>query len=173
MRYAQIRKMDISNGKGIGVALFTQGCPIHCPGCFNKDTWDFNGGKPYTKETQETILKLIKPDYITKFATLGGECLLKENIPTLLWLVNAIKKERPDIKIWCWTGQLFEDLIRQDDWYLQELIGKLDYLIDGPFIQEQKDLTLLFRGSRNQRIIDIPATLTNNNEIVLADFEED
>lgn len=171
MRYNLIRKMDISNGKGIGVSIFTQGCPIRCKGCFNKDTWDFNGGKLYTQETQDTILELIKPDYITKFATLGGETLLHQNIPDLLSLVKAIKKERPDIKIWCWTGQLYENLRRIDDWQLQELINNFDYLIDGPFIQEKKDLTLLFRGSSNQRIIDIKET-QQQGKLTLANFEE-
>lgn len=171
MRYSLIRKMDISNGKGIGVSIFTQGCPIRCKGCFNKDTWDFNGGKLYTQETQDTILELIKPDYITKFATLGGETLLHQNIPDLLSLVKAIKEERPDIKIWCWTGQLYENLRRIDDWQLQELINNFDYLIDGPFIQEKKDLTLLFRGSSNQRIIDIKET-QQQGKLTLANFEE-
>lgn len=171
MRYNLIRKMDISNGKGIGVSIFTQGCPIRCKGCFNKDTWDFNGGKLYTQETQDTILELIKPDYITKFATLGGETLLHQNIPDLLSLVKAIKEERPDIKIWCWTGQLYENLRRIDDWQLQELINNFDYLIDGPFIQEKKDLTLLFRGSSNQRIIDIKET-QQQGKLTLANFEE-
>lgn len=171
MRYNLIRKMDISNGKGIGVSIFTQGCPIRCKGCFNKDTWDFNGGKLYTQETQDIILELIKPDYITKFATLGGETLLHQNIPDLLSLVKAIKEERPDIKIWCWTGQLYENLRRIDDWQLQELINNFDYLIDGPFIQEKKDLTLLFRGSSNQRIIDIKET-QQQGKLTLANFEE-
>lgn len=171
MRYNLIRKMDISNGKGIGVSIFTQGCPIRCKGCFNKDTWDFNSGKLYTQETQDTILELIKPDYITKFATLGGETLLHQNIPDLLSLVKAIKEERPDIKIWCWTGQLYENLRRIDDWQLQELINNFDYLIDGPFIQEKKDLTLLFRGSSNQRIIDIKET-QQQGKLTLANFEE-
>ena len=171
MRYNNIDTCECCNGKDIGVSLYTQYCPIRCPGCFNKCAWDKDGGYEYTIDVQNYILELLKRPYIKRESLLGGECLIHQNIPNLLSLVKATKEERPDIKIWCWTGQLYENLRRIDDWQLQELINNFDYLIDGPFIQEKRDLTLLFRGSSNQRIIDIKETL-RQGKLTLADFEE-
>ena len=104
MRFAQIRKMDVSNGEGIGVSLFVQGCPIHCKGCFNPETWDFEGGKPLTSKVESELYQLMKPDYITRFSILGGEPLVEHNLEQLNRILCTVKSNFPDIKIWIWTG---------------------------------------------------------------------
>lgn len=110
MRFAQIRKMDISNGEGIGVALFTQGCPFHCKNCFNPETWSFKGGKPFSRKEFYEIMDLMKKDYIKRLTILGGEPLIKENLEDLYELTSYIKKYFPDKKIWLYTGNIFEEL---------------------------------------------------------------
>ena len=170
MNYASVRKMDISNGPGIGVSLFVQGCARAnagnpCPGCFNSSTWDPQGGKPFTPETQNRILELMEPDYITRFSLLGGEPLDDANIFQLTILCSKIKIKYPDKKIWAWTGFTFEQL--RDKWLIEDgqssimdiLLSRIDYLVDGPFIETQKDLTRRFRGSRNQRVLDCKESL--------------
>lgn len=194
MRIAQIRKMDISNGEGIGVSLFTQFCPFHCPGCHNMSTWAANGGEEYTQETKEKILELVKQPHISRFSILGGEPLLPQNVTPLADLVKEIKETRPNIKIWLWTGTDFETLLdyycndyhygeREEDdkefvalgWtkanigHLSGLLEDVDYLIDGRFIQEKKDLTLEWRGSSNQRVLNCRASI-KRGEPVLADM---
>lgn len=167
MRYASIRKMDISNGEGIGVSLFVQGCPIHCKGCFQPETWDFDGGKVYTNEQEIQIFHLLEQKHIERFSILGGEPLAPRNIWELFLLCSQIKNIFPDKKIWLWSGYTWEQL--QDrmnntnklwpeidsDTYLKPLLEQLDYLIVGPFIEEEKDLTLKWRGSRNQQVLDM------------------
>lgn len=165
MRYASIRKMDISNGEGIGVSLFVQGCPIHCKGCFQPETWDFLGGKEYTVEQKSQIFDLLKPNYITRFSILGGEPLAKQNIWELFLLCSQIKDIFPNKEIWLWSGYTWEQLRKRindtdfmwpeidGDIYLSSLLKQLDVLITGPFIEEEKDLTLKWRGSRNQQIL--------------------
>lgn len=154
MRYAQIRKIDISNGEGIGVSLFIQGCSQHCKGCFNSETWDFQGGKIYYPETTEKIIELLNKPYITRFSILGGEPLEYKNLFELSCLINKIKSTYPHIKIWMWTGFLLEDLEEKSltNSYLDYILNNIDVLVDGPFIQEEKDISLKWRGSRNQRI---------------------
>lgn len=157
MRYAQIRSTDISNGLGIGVSLFVQGCPIQCPGCHNESIWSFDEGREYTVKTEDKIIKLLKPDYITRFSILGGEPLLPQNFTDLYNLVSRIKKEEPNVIIWLWTGYKINDIIEQYKYTPKEkmlsmLLYYIDYIIDGPFIQEQKDFSLKFRGSINQII---------------------
>ena len=152
MRYAQIRKMDISNGLGVGASLFIQGCHFHCKNCFNPETWDFEGGKEYTKKTQQTLLKLIEPEYITRFSILGGEPLEPQNHFELAKLINLIKQKRPDIKIWIYTGYIYENLINQESTYLEYILNNIDVLVDGQFQEDKKDLTYPFAGSTNQRI---------------------
>lgn len=188
MKYAQIRKSDISNGEGIGVSLWVQGCPYHCAGCHNQDQWDRNGGKELTDQGIENMFIYINKPYISRFSILGGEPLLPENIATLLKIVLRIKEERPDIKIWVWTGTTLKDLLflcRFEDcedkifenqkWdgqsikELVELLNNIDYLIDGRFIQEQKDLSLKYRGSKNQKIYDMRQSI-QKKAIVYASF---
>lgn len=183
MRYAQIRRMDISNGEGIGVSLFTQGCPIHCKGCHNKELWNFNGGYNYTQQEEKLTLKLINKEYISRFSLLGGEVLLKENMSELSTLCLKIKSHWPQKKIWLWSGYLWEEIYdlaygnaiqigiktkgKQTGWTLEDkanlqiILENIDVLVDGPFIQEKKDLTLKWRGSSNQRVISVPTTLSH------------
>ena len=166
MRYAQIRKMDISNGLGVGASLFTQGCHFHCKNCFNPETWNFNAGKEYTEETKETILKLLEPEYITRFSILGGEPLEERNWFDLANLVVSIKREHPDIKIWLYTGFTYEGLEHlmypnvpdSNKNLLYIILKNVDALVDGQFQEDKKDLTYPFAGSTNQRIIDMKRT---------------
>lgn len=155
MRYAAIRSLDISNGEGVGVSLFVQGCSIRCPGCFQSETWNFEGGKEYTQETQNKILNLLKAPYIERFSILGGEPLEECNWFKLANLINIVNKMRPDIKIWLYTGYTVEQLKEKDDslGYLEYILNNIDVLIAGPFIQEEKDLSLPWCGSRNQKVI--------------------
>ena len=151
MRYASIRSFDISNGDGVGVALFTQGCKFHCKGCFNPETWDLNAGRLWTEEVEEKFLDLMKPDYITRVSILGGEPLLDRNIEALCSLCIKIKDRYPKKKIWLYSGYTYEVIKER----IPEIIDRIDILVDGTFIEELKDLNLPFRGSSNQRVIDV------------------
>lgn len=178
MRYADIYKCDCINGLGWGVSLFTQGCDKHCPGCFNPETWDFDGGKEFTKETEKTILQLLDQPHITRFSLLGGEPLAKQNRKELSQLLLNIKGKYPQIKIWLWTGYTWEQLMKTYDMPEEEfnkdivaqrlcvILSLVDVLIDGPFIQEQKDITLKWRGSYNQRVIDVQQSFMQNKIIL-------
>ena len=172
MRYADIHKMNISDGPGIGVSLYVQGCALHCPGCFNEGTWDFDGGKEYTNDTVDTILDLLKPEWMTRLSILGGEPLCPANYHELIkltYLAHEENKDTPDFKVWMWTGRTYENLMaeinsesdRKHPHPLELVLKGVDYLVDGPFIQDKKDLTLKWRGSSNQRII----ALNGNEEI--------
>ena len=171
MRYAQIRKMDISNGEGCGVSIFTQGCPIRCQNCHNNSIWNFNGGKEWTKESEQLILELMDRPQITRLSILGGEPLLEQNVQDLARLCMQVKQTWPQKKIWLWSGYLWEDIYllafnnsyrtlgTQKEWNwqkqkaLRNILFNVDILVDGPFVQEQKDITLKWRGSKNQRVI--------------------
>ena len=163
MRYSSIRSLDISNGENIGVALFTQGCPFRCKNCFNPETHDFNGGKEYTLEVRDKIISLISRSYIKRFSILGGEPLIDRNKQDLISLCSMIKEARPDIKIWVYTGNTFENI--KQSWY-DLLHNYVDILVDGQFVDELKDLRLEFRGSSNQRLIDIKETYKNDNIVL-------
>lgn len=163
MRYAQIRKMDISNGAGIGQSLFVQGCNFHCEGCFNQETWDLDGGNEWTPEIEEGFLELLARPYIIRCSILGGEPLLDQNLDKITELIIKIRTMFPHIRIWLYTGYTYEEAIKDNK--RQELIKMLDYLVDGRFIEEQKDLTLKFKGSSNQRIIDVQQTLIKGKVI--------
>ena len=160
MRYAQIRNMDISNGLELGASLFTQGCPFvpHCNGCHNREQWSFTGGYDYNEAVQNKILENVKPPHIKRLSNLGGEPLVEKNRFELSKLINLIKKERPNIKIWVYTGYTYEALNEEQEPYLNYILDNIDVLVDGPFIQEKKDLTLKFKGSSNQRLIDMQKT---------------
>lgn len=159
MRYAGIIKNDIANAPGVCVSFFVQGCDRNCPHCFNPETWDFNGGKEFTASTMDTILEALTANGIKRdFNLLGGEPLHPKNLLLSFTIVKTIKDYLPDTKIYIWSGYLYEELdkrIREGDELLKKILSLSDYLIDGPFIEEQKDLTLQMRGSRNQRIIDL------------------
>lgn len=174
MRYNSIDKFEVCNGIGVGVSLFVQGCPFHCKNCFNQETWDFDGGQEWTPKVQKEFLSLIERPYITRVSILGGEPLAYENLPDIYDLIKRIRENFPDKKIWLWTGNTlfindFDNSVDVgwDNGLLRNYILCLcDYVIDGQFIDELKDLTLSFRGSSNQRIIDVQKTL-KTGEIVL------
>ena len=153
MRFAQIRKEDISNGPGIRVSLFVQGCNRHCDGCFNPETWNYDKGQIFNRRIQELFLDLGKEKKITGFSILGGEPLDQDE--RMLELIKKIKERYPDKTIWMWTGHTYEDLTDKQ----MEIVKLIDVLVDGPFIISQKCPGKRFRGSMNQRIIDIKKTL--------------
>lgn len=148
MRYASIREMDISNGEGLGVSLFVQGCPEpHCKGCFNPETWNFDGGKEWTNEIENKFFELINKPYIKRISILGGECLAKENIMDITKLVKKCKEKFPEKKIWLWSRYDFKSYISK-----LEIVKYVDYIVDGKYIEELKDISLLYRGSSNQTV---------------------
>ena len=152
-RYNAIIPNDVVNGHGVCVSLFTQGCPHHCPGCFNEETWDFRGGQPYTPEVKWNIIKAISANNITRnFSILGGEPLAPQNIDMVWEIVDAVRHAYPDIEITLWTGYTYKELIVQPSENLLNILNNIDILVDGPFIEEEKDLSLQLRGSRNQHI---------------------
>lgn len=170
MNYADIKQYDVANGLGIRVSLFVSGCTHHCKNCFNKETWDFHFGNPFTEAEIEKILEYLKPSYVSGLSLLGGEPFEPENQPGLLPLVKKVKETYPEKNIWCYTGYLFDEDIcgKMMDQVpeTRELLSYIDVLIDGPFIEERKNLKIRFRGSDNQRIIDVKKTM-EAGEIVL------
>ena len=164
MRYAKIRKMDISNGEGVRVSLFVQGCSFHCKNCFNQETWDFNGGKEFTTEEVGKIIELANKDYIVGLSVLGGEPLHPNNIESVSMLCEYFKFKYPEKSIWLWTGFKYEDILKMENNY--NIFNYIDVLVDGQFEEDKKDLMLKWRGSSNQRIIDCKKSLAEN-KIVL------
>lgn len=172
--------MDISNGEGVGVALFVQGCHLHCPNCFNPETWDFNGGKEWTKEVKNKFLELANRPYIKRISILGGEPLAEENLDDILDLVNEFGLSKPQKSIWLYTGYTWEQIIgiRHENQFEDlgngygqltkraEIVMNCDVLVDGEYIDSERDTTLPFRGSKNQRLIKIKESL-QKGEIVL------
>lgn len=155
MRYAQIVPFEVCNGKGAGVSLFTQGCRFHCKGCFNKDTWDTNGGKEWTCEVNDKFFDIIDKPYVKRVSILGGEPLIEENLSMLHHMIATIKKLYPDKKIWLYTGYTFDELMSEHIYLNDErrlILKYCDVLIEGRFIENKKDVTLKFRGSGNQNI---------------------
>ena len=163
MNYATIKWRDIANGPGIRVSLFVSGCRHHCKGCFNPETWDFAYGEAYTPEVQSEILKGLEKVYIRGLTLLGGEPLEPENQPVMLELTDAMRRRFPDKTIWCYTGYTLETDILSGKLGSREvtmaLLKNLDVLVDGEFHLEQKNPSLRFRGSENQRLLDVPLTL--------------
>lgn len=170
MRWAQMRALDISNGTGVGISLFVQGCPFHCFNCFNPETWEFEKGNEWTKETQNDFLKLAERSYIDRISFLGGEPLAEQNIEDLLILIRLIKDRYPNKKIWLYSGFTFEKIFNStEETFLirQQILSYVDVLVDGQYIDELKDYSLRFRGSSNQRIIDVKKTLSNENKSII------
>lgn len=167
MNYATIKKFDIANGPGVRVSLFVSGCRHHCKNCFNKEAWDFSYGAPMTDKIEEEILDSCKAEYIAGLSLLGGEPFEKENREGLISLTKKFRKCYPEKTIWCYTGFLLDDeLLKSEEGDIRELLEQIDVLVDGRFVDELKSASLLFRGSSNQRIIDVPKTL-EAGEIVL------
>lgn len=155
-RYAGLNKNDTSAGAGFSVTFFAQGCPHHCEGCYNPETWSFNEGKPFTQETMQEILVALTANGINRnLCLMGGEPLCPENRGLILNIITTVKKHLPKTKIYIWTGYLFEELVLNGDTVIRDILAETDYLIDGPFLKEQKDITLKMRGSRNQRILNL------------------
>lgn len=208
MRYASIRSLDISNGEGVGVSLFVQGCDRHCFNCFNSETWDFNGGKEWTEETKNKFIELINRPYIRRISILGGEPLAKQNLDDVLSLIKEIREKYPisqnpnsenigksrvledenskEIRIsfptktiWLYTGYSYSEIFRGQSSCLsqeglnnfkrREIIKQCDVLVDGEYLDEQKDLTLKFKGSKNQNCIDVKQSLAQNKMILYCD----
>lgn len=156
MNYAQIRKMDISNGEGIGVSLFVSGCHFHCKNCFNSIAWDYNYGQQFTEDTMQIILQLLQQDFIKRFTILGGEPLDDKNVETVYNIIQQVRQHNSNIKIWLYSGYAFEEIMKQTDVYgeyRKKILKIIDVLVDGQYVDELKDLNLQFRGSSNQRII--------------------
>lgn len=171
MKYATIKTVDIANGTGVRVSLFVSGCTHRCPECFNEIAWDFNYGQEFNQETIDLILKALEPSHIAGLTLLGGEPMEPVNQEGLLPLLQQVRKMYPDKDIWCYTGYLYEDLLpggKVHGPYSDEILSYLDILVDGPFILAQKNIRLKFRGSENQRIIDVKRT-NQSRQIVLWD----
>ena len=175
MYYATIKNCDIANGPGVRVSLFVSGCTHHCPGCFNQEAWDFHYGQPFTEETQKTILDMLRPDYIRGLSLLGGEPFDPRNQEAVVQLLRRIKQELPEKSIWAFSGYLFDrDILsgKLGDWEItKEYLSYLDVLVDGPFVEAKKNLSLRFRGSENQRIIDVPASLASGTVVLWQDWQ--
>ena len=167
MNYASIKSYDIANGPGVRVSLFVSGCTHHCKGCFNAEAWDFDFGEPFDDSVMEQILQMLQPAYIRGITYLGGEPLDPRNQEGLLELSRKIKARYPEKSIWCFTGYIWENL-PQVPGVTEALISCCDVLVDGPFILEQKNLSLRFRGSENQRLIDVKKSKLRG-EVVLWD----
>ena len=153
IRYNKIRKMDISNGPGVRVSIFLQGCTFKCPGCFNPETHDFAGGKEFTDETLQQLLQLCAADYVQGLSILGGEPLHPKNIAGTIQIAQAFKQKFPHKTLWVWTGYLFENVVDK------KIFDYVDVLVDGQFNQAVANPMLQYRGSSNQRLIDVPKTL--------------
>lgn len=200
MRVAQIRSMDISNGEGVGVSLFVQGCPFHCKNCFNSKTWDFNGGKEWTEETKNKFMELIDRPYIKRVSFLGGECLAEQNLDEILALIKEIRISFPEKNIWLYTGYyVFIDypeshkqhkciistrpnastnIIYDNNLFLKkqeedkkrsDIISLCNVVVDGEYIDGQRDITLKWRGSSNQRVIDVRQSLEQGKIVLYCD----
>ena len=163
MNYGEIKNYDIANGEGVRVSLFVSGCTHHCKNCFNPETWSFEYGKPFTKETEGYIIECLTPDYIDGLSLLGGEPFEPQNQEVLLPFLRRVKNELPNKNIWCYTGYLFDrELLcesRARCEFTDEMLSLIDVIVDGEFVQALHDISLAFRGSSNQRIIDVQKSL--------------
>lgn len=174
MNVADIKKVDVANGPGVRVSLFVSGCTHHCKDCFNEVAWDFKYGREYTQEDEDYIISLLSPDYIEGITILGGEPFEYVNQKGILPLLRRIKKELPNKTIWCFSGYTFDKDILDNmckKWNeTKELISYIDVIVDGKFVVEKKNLKLKFRGSSNQRIIDVQESLKKNKVILVEEY---
>lgn len=172
MNYAEIKYCDIANGVGVRTTLFVSGCRLHCPHCFNEVAWDFSAGKPFTREVEDQIIESLDTPYVTGLSVLGGEPMEPENQQGLVGFLERVRERFGARKsIWMYSGHTWEQLAPGGAWNLGEVTDRildvLDVLVDGPFVQDKHDITLRFRGSSNQRLIDVPATLESAEGVVL------
>lgn len=166
MKYANIKKHDIANGPGIRVSLFVSGCNHHCKGCFNSEAWDFNYGNDFTNDTIKEIINALSKDYINGLTILGGEPMELVNQPSVLELIKEIKKELPNKSIWLYSGFTYEEINKMTNKEAMEIINNIDVLVDGKFVIDLYDPALFFRGSSNQRVIDIKESLKKKKVIL-------
>ena len=175
MNYAELKSCDIANGPGVRVSLFVSGCTHRCPGCFNEVAWDFDYGQPFTEKTIASIVDMLRPSYIRGLTLLGGEPFEPRNQGPVVELLRAVKAELPEKSIWAFSGYLFDrDILsgRLGDWEItREYLSYLDVLVDGPFVQARKNLSLRFRGSDNQRLIDVKASLAAGTVVLWQDWQ--
>ena len=177
MNYAALKKFDIANGPGVRVSLFVSGCRHRCKNCFNKEAWDFSYGKPFTESTEREILNAMSAEYITGLSLLGGEPFEPENRPALTEFLKTVKKEFPEKSVWCYTGFRLEDELLRDGSHprcavTDDLLSCIDVLVDGRFVAAEKDIRLQFRGSRNQRVLDLPKTLAAGQPVIWEQLEK-
>ena len=169
MNVATIKPVDIANGEGVRVSLFVSGCTHHCPGCFNAEAWDFAYGEPYTAETEDRLIEMLRPSYIRGLSLLGGEPFEPQNQRVLVGLLRRLKAELPEKDVWCYSGYTLDgELLTESRARCEvtdEMLSMIDVLVDGRFEQDKRNLMLRFRGSENQRLIDLPASLARG-EIV-------
>ena len=151
LRYAEIKRRDIANGSGVRVSLFVQGCFKHCKGCFNESTWDFKGGKPFTRQVADQLIEDLKPAYVKGLSILGGEPF--EYVDALICLICEVKQNAPDKDIYVWSGYTWEEILEDPE--KSRLLAYIDILVDGSFEEDKKDISLQFKGSSNQRAIDV------------------
>lgn len=179
MKYAKIKKCDVANGPGVRVSLFVTGCNHHCKNCFNKEAWDFNYGDDFTQKQESEIIEDLKPDYITGLSLLGGEPFEKTNQEGLVPLIKKEKETYPNKEIWCYTGLTFDKQIlgqmigEEHRETTKEMLDNIDYIVDGRFVDELKDPKLRFRGSSNQRIIDVKKSLAQNQIVIWDGLNKD
>ena len=170
MNYATIKKRDIANGAGVRVSLFVSGCTHKCKNCFNKETWDFNYGDKFTDETVNNILDMLSPSFVNGLSLLGGEPFELKNQKELTKFLRVVKEKYPHKDIWCYTGYLMDEHLLKESRarceYTDEMLSYIDVLVDGPYIEEEKDISLQFRGSKNQRVIDVKRSLSENKIII-------
>ena len=175
MHYSTIKNCDIANGAGVRVSLFVSGCTNHCKNCFQPQTWDFNYGEEFTEKTEQKLIEMLKPSYIRGLTLLGGEPMEPENQRGLLPFVKHFKETYPDKDIWCFTGFTYETLKTEGSHprceATDELLAYIDVLVDGRFIEELKSPALQFRGSSNQRLIDLKKTIENNEVVLLPNHD--
>ena len=175
MNYATIKKYDVANGPGVRVSLFVSGCTHGCKNCFNKEAWDFNYGNIFSEQTAEEIYTALNKEYIMDFSLLGGEPFEPQNQEALVSLLREIKRRFPQKSIWCYTGYTLDKDLWQDSRarcsVTDEMLSYIDILVDGEFVEELKNLSIRFRGSSNQRIIDVQKSLASKKVITLADDE--
>ncbi len=175
MNYSLIRSCDIANGPGVRVSLFVSGCTHHCPGCFQPETWDFTYGEKFTDETIWRILRLLEPGYISGLTVLGGEPLDERNMDDVWALLDVVRRmAAPEKTVWLYTGSTLEGLRARPYLYgllTKEILDKVDVLVDGPFIEAKKDISLVFRGSSNQRLIDLRKTEAAGRIILWEDHD--
>ena len=172
MNYATIKNCDIANGPGVRVSLFVSGCTNRCKGCFNEVAWDFDYGEPFTEAVMDSILEMLRPSYIRGLPLLGGAPFEPQNQEAVVTLLRKIRQELPEKSIWAFSGYLFDrDILSGRLGDCSEYLSYLDVLVDGPFVEAKKNLSLRFRGSENQRLIDVPASLASGEVVLWEDWQ--